>query len=88
MFTGARSCRGAKESEMVPFDMGSAKMQMVHAAYNMDIQTVIRLGEQKKIIKKRCGHAFAFALAGGFCAVVFRLPTWGLFRVLRLNVEK
>ncbi len=80
MFTGARSFRGAKESEMIPFDTSFAKMQMVHTAYNMNTQTEIRLGDRKRIIKNSVDVPSLSALAGGFCAVVFSPAHLGLIQ--------
>lgn len=80
MFTGARSFRGAKENEMIPFGTAFAKMQMVHTAYRMDVQTGIRLGDRKKILKNGVDFPSLSALAGGFCAVVFSPSHLGLIQ--------
>ena len=71
LFTGARSFRTAKESEMIPFCQDSAKISLVHTSCGMESETAVWLGAHKRIVKNGVDMPSLASLAGSFCAVVF-----------------
>ena len=70
-FTGAKSFRGARESECIAFGQKSARLCLSFHAQGRDQQAVIRFGDKKKVLLNDVEKPSISALSGSFCAVVF-----------------
>ena len=71
LFTGAKSFRGAREADCIAFGQKSARISLSFHAQGRDQETIIRLGEKKKILLNDVEKPSLSSLSGSFCAVVF-----------------
>lgn len=70
-FTGAKSFRGAKDSECIAFGEKRAQLSLSFFAQGREQEASIALGEGKKILLNEVEKSSLSALTGSFCAVVF-----------------
>ena len=71
LFTGSRSFRGAKESELVPIGGEFAKISLSFYAFCRDMQCEIRYGRVRGASLNGVDEKSAAALSGNLFAVVF-----------------
>lgn len=69
--TGARSFRGAKEAELLPFGSRYARFSVRYTDAIRPLETCITLGEKKEVTQNGVPLSSLSELAGSFCAVVF-----------------
>ena len=71
LFTGGRSFRGAKDSEMVTFDRDEAKLAMTFFAGRRDQEATVTIKGRRQVTLNGLSLPSAAKLAGTFCGVVF-----------------
>ena len=71
LFTGSRSFRGAKDSEMVTFGQEEAALSMDFYAAGRDQQADILIRDRRQVTLNGVKLPSAARLAGQFCGVVF-----------------
>ncbi len=71
LFTGARSFRGAKDSEMVSFGMDKAALSLTFEAGGREQEAAITIGQRRQATLNGVKLPSAARLAGTFCGVVF-----------------
>ncbi len=71
LFTGSRSFRGAKDSEMVAFGQKEAALSMDFYAGGREQQAQITIRERRQVTLNGVKFSSAARLAGKFCGVVF-----------------
>ncbi len=71
MFTGSRSFRGAKDSELIRFEKKKASLHLRFQAQGRDQEAELQIGDGKQVKINGVGPSPASALNGQFCAVVF-----------------
>lgn len=71
LFTGAKSFRGAKDSEMVGFDREAAQLQMQFFAGDREQEAAITIKGRRQVCLNGVNLSSANKLAGVFCGVVF-----------------
>ncbi len=71
LFTGARSFRGAKESEQIAFGEKSARAQIAYRGFGRENTARVTLGVQKSVFFNDVELEGLTAMAGKFNAVVF-----------------
>jgi DNA replication and repair protein RecF len=71
LFTGARSFRGAKESEQIAFGEKSARAQIAYRGFGRENTARVTLGVQKSVFFNDVELEGLTAMAGNFNAVVF-----------------
>ena len=71
LFTGGRSFRGAKDSEMLQFNAEKACLQMVFEAVGRQQEAAITIRQRRQVTLNGVSLPSAAKLAGTFCGVVF-----------------
>lgn len=71
LFTGGRSFRGAKDSELVAFGQERAELTLDFAAAGREQQAVIALSPRRSASLNGVALGRASRLAGRFCSIVF-----------------
>ena len=71
LFTGSRSFRGAKDSEMVGFNADKAKLHLNFTAFEREQEADIDIQARRTVRLNGIAKPSASKLAGEFCAVVF-----------------
>ncbi|MBR3779035.1 MAG: DNA replication/repair protein RecF [Clostridia bacterium] len=71
LFTGGRSFRGAKDSEMVQFGAEAAKLEMAFEAGGRSQDASITIRQRRSVLLNGVSLPSASKLAGTFCGVVF-----------------
>ena len=71
LFTGARSFRGAKDSEMVQFGAEGARLNMTFDAGRREQEAAITIRQRRSVTLNGVSLPSASKLAGTFCGVVF-----------------
>ncbi len=71
LFTGARSFRGAKDSEMVSFDAEKATLGLSFFAQGREQEAAIAIQQRRQVSLNGVSLSSAAKLAGHFCGVVF-----------------
>lgn len=72
LFSGAKSFRGAKDSEFTRFGSDSARLDLLFSAGNREQTASIRIENDKKsVLLNEIRQESVTKLAGEFCAVVF-----------------
>lgn len=71
LFTGARSFRGAKDSELVAFGADSARLGMDFYAGGREQEAAITIRQRRQVSLNGVSLPSAARLAGSFCGVVF-----------------
>ena len=71
LFTGGRSFRGAKDSEMVQFGADAAKLAMTFEAGHREQEAAITIRQRRSVTLNGVTLPSAAKLAGTFCGVVF-----------------
>ena len=71
LFTGARSFRGAKDSEMVAFGAEKAALTLQFEAGKREQEAAITIGQRRSATLNGVKLPSAARLAGTFCGVVF-----------------
>lgn len=71
LFTGAKSFRGAKDSEMVAFGTGNAKLKLDFVSGGVERQAALTINNRRYAELDTKKLKSASALIGNFCAVVF-----------------
>ncbi len=71
LFTGAKSFRGAKDREMVPFNRESAALTMDFVAGGREQQAELTIAQRRQVSLNGVKLPSATKLAGKFCGVVF-----------------
>ena len=80
LFTGARSFRGAKDSELVSFDADEARLTMNFFAGEREQQAEIRIRQRRSVTLNGVRLPSAAKLAGHLCGVVFSPAHLSLIR--------
>lgn len=71
LFTGGRSFRGAKDSEMVQFGAEGARLNMTFDAGRREQEAIIAIRQRRSVTLNGVTLPSAAKLAGTFCGVVF-----------------
>ncbi len=71
LFTGSRSFRGAKDSEMKAFDAQKASLSMTFDAGGRCHEAQLNIENRRQLVLNGVKQASAAKLAGVFCGVVF-----------------
>lgn len=71
LFTGSRSFRGAKDSDMLQFDREKAHLNMLFDAGGRQQEATITIKQRRQVILNGVTLPSATRLAGTFCGVVF-----------------
>ena len=71
LFTGARSFRGAKDSEMVAFDREAARLGLTFTAGGREQEATVTIQKRRQATLNGVTLPSANRLAGVFCGVVF-----------------
>ncbi len=71
LFTGAKSFRGARDSELVPFGAEQAQLTLQFEAAGRQQEAEIRIASRRQLTLNGIPQKSAAAMAGRFCAVVF-----------------
>ena len=71
LFTGSRSFRGAKDSELVGFDAEAATLAMEFTAGGREQEATIAIRQRRQVTLNGVSLPSAARLAGTFCGVVF-----------------
>ena len=71
LFTGARSFRGAKDSELVQFGADGARLHMTFEAGGREQEADIAIRQRRQVSLNGIHLSSAAKLAGTFCGVVF-----------------
>jgi len=71
LFTGERSFRGAKESELITFGCENSSLSLDFYAFGRDQNIEMRLGNDKKTTLNNVPIDNHSKLSGKFCAVIF-----------------
>lgn len=72
IFTGARSFRGAREIDMIPFGSTGFGISMRFDAFGSNLETVIKRDKKSRVVLKNgVEMPSLMSLAGNFCAVAF-----------------
>lgn len=71
LFTGAKSFRTNKDSELCSFDIKKSRINMVYDSLNGENEAVIDIENRRKAILNDKKLSSASLLAGSFCAIVF-----------------
>ncbi len=71
LFTGSRSFRGAKDSEMLQFHVDKASLSMVFDAGGREQEATITIRQRRQVTLNGVNLPSAARLAGTFCGVVF-----------------
>ncbi|MBQ8683804.1 MAG: DNA replication/repair protein RecF [Clostridia bacterium] len=71
LFTGARSFRGAKDSEMVAFGGEKTRLSMAFTAGGREQEATIAIQQRRQATLNGVSQPSAAKLAGVFCGVVF-----------------
>jgi len=71
LFTGSRSFRGAKDSEMLQFDADKAHLTMAFYAGGREQEAAITIRQRRQVTLNGVTLPSAARLAGSFCGVVF-----------------
>jgi len=71
LFTGARSFRGAKETELLPIGEASAELNLRFFAYRREMEMRLRCGAGSGVLINGVEEESLGAAAGNFLAVVF-----------------
>ena len=71
LFTGGRSFRGAKDSEMVAFGADRARLTLAFEAGGRDQEAAITIHQRRQVTLNGVTLPSAARLAGTFCGVVF-----------------
>ena len=71
LFTGGRSFRGAKDSEMVSFDAEAARLGLSFFAGEREQEAAITIRQRRQVSLNGVSLSSAAKLAGHFCGVVF-----------------
>ncbi len=80
LFTGAKSFRGAKDSEMVGFGKEKAELKMKFLSEGIERDAQISIVNKRKAFLDEKPLRTAAQLAGNFCAIVFSPNDLGLVK--------
>lgn len=71
LFTGGRSFRGAKETEMPAFGKEKARLNLIFSAEERKQEAEMTIEKRRRVVLNGIPQSSAAKLAGTFCAVVF-----------------
>ena len=80
LFTGAKSFRGAKDSEMVGFGKEKAELKMNFLSEGIERDASLLISNKRRAFLDEKPLRSASALAGNFCAIVFSPNDLGLVK--------
>lgn len=80
LFTGAKSFRGAKDSEMVGFGKEKSELKMKFLSEGIERDSKIEITNKRKAFLDEKPLRSASQLAGNFCAIVFSPTDLGLVK--------
>lgn len=71
LFTGAKSFRGAKESEFIAFSENEAKIKLTFERFSVENTAEIEIRERRRAYLNENALQSPGKLAGNFCAIIF-----------------